>query len=365
WTQLEVGFAEKYMDGTPRTLQCVGAPCTSNADVALDADVREMLQFHSQVTAVLGLCRMIMQFQRQSFVVKSLASNRYPWVLVGSCHVRIGTTNSGNEFVNSTSGRKEKKVGCMVNRNILEKIIMQFQWQSIVVKSMATNCIHRYPNTKGLDRAIGILTELFMFRRDHCQMGPTKIGIPRRASEIRGASKGVIMVHQICMPLELPSLIKSHIRAVWDIKLSQGATKPVPRLGLLDLVVAMVCKLGKGRMATILRLLAPGDCPNITEAEVIHDKCNAQVIHKELHEANETNLLDEEDNIISKYTRNEKEHIKWLTVFYAIAQPSQNDIFLRLGLAIRFITLSETRPDMHVFDCKPLADPLHLVMFED
>ncbi|XP_059632670.1 uncharacterized protein LOC132275239 isoform X2 [Cornus florida] len=65
----------------------------------------------------------------------------------------------------------------------------------------------------------------------------------------------------------------------------------------------MVCSLGSGRMAAMARLLAA--------EEVGHHKLVAQYIHRELREADEANLLDEED--------------------------------------------------MHVFDLKPMTDPLHLV----
>ncbi|PON80277.1 hypothetical protein PanWU01x14_007270 [Parasponia andersonii] len=73
----------------------------------------------------------------------------------------------------------------------------------------------------------------------------------------------------------------------------------------------MVCSLGSGRMAVMARLLAAGNFSrNLTE-EVGHQKLAANLICRELSEADEPNLLDEED--------------------------------------------------MHVFGLKPMADPLHLV----
>ncbi|XXG54232.1 hypothetical protein AAC387_Pa03g2172 [Persea americana] len=73
----------------------------------------------------------------------------------------------------------------------------------------------------------------------------------------------------------------------------------------------MVCTLGRGRMAVMARLLTSGNFPEATAEEVKHEKLAAQSIYRELHEADEANLLEEED--------------------------------------------------MHVFDCKPLTDPLNLV----
>ncbi|XP_042519687.1 101 kDa malaria antigen-like isoform X2 [Macadamia integrifolia] len=73
----------------------------------------------------------------------------------------------------------------------------------------------------------------------------------------------------------------------------------------------MVCTLGKGRMAAMVRLLETGNFSEITAEEASHEKLAVQSIHREFREADEANLLEEED--------------------------------------------------MHVFDCKPLADPLHLV----
>nr|DAD33451.1 TPA_asm: hypothetical protein HUJ06_012302 [Nelumbo nucifera] len=73
----------------------------------------------------------------------------------------------------------------------------------------------------------------------------------------------------------------------------------------------MVCTLGRGRMAAIVRILETRKFSEITAEEASHEKLAAQSIHRELREADEANLLEEED--------------------------------------------------MHVFDCKPMADPLHLV----
>ncbi|KAL5782382.1 hypothetical protein ACOSP7_007411 [Xanthoceras sorbifolium] len=73
----------------------------------------------------------------------------------------------------------------------------------------------------------------------------------------------------------------------------------------------MVCSLGSSRMAVMARLLeARSFSPTIAE-EVSYQKLAVQNIYRELHEADEANLLD--------------------------------------------------REDMHVFGLKPMADPLHLV----
>ncbi|KAM0988353.1 hypothetical protein ACFX13_012550 [Malus domestica] len=73
----------------------------------------------------------------------------------------------------------------------------------------------------------------------------------------------------------------------------------------------MVCPLGNGRMAVMARLLAGVNVSQSTTEGVGHHKFAAQIICRELSEANEANLLDEED--------------------------------------------------MHVFGLKPMVDPLHLV----
>ncbi|ONI28439.1 hypothetical protein PRUPE_1G142600 [Prunus persica] len=73
----------------------------------------------------------------------------------------------------------------------------------------------------------------------------------------------------------------------------------------------MVCSLGSGRMAVMARLLASGSVTQSIAEEVGHQKFDAQMICRELSDANEANLLDEED--------------------------------------------------MHVFGLKPMDDPLHLV----
>ncbi|KAK1318141.1 hypothetical protein QJS10_CPB04g00731 [Acorus calamus] len=73
----------------------------------------------------------------------------------------------------------------------------------------------------------------------------------------------------------------------------------------------MVCSIGRERMADTVRLLASGNIPEITSEEATHEKLAVQFIHRELNDADEANLLDEED--------------------------------------------------MHVFDSRPLTDPLHLV----
>ncbi|KAG5554923.1 hypothetical protein RHGRI_012471 [Rhododendron griersonianum] len=73
----------------------------------------------------------------------------------------------------------------------------------------------------------------------------------------------------------------------------------------------MVCSLGSGRMAVMARLLAAGSFSQTIAEEVCYQKLPTQYIQTELREADEANLLDEEE--------------------------------------------------MHVFDLKPMTDPLHLV----
>ncbi|KAL7178069.1 hypothetical protein ACSBR2_031260 [Camellia fascicularis] len=73
----------------------------------------------------------------------------------------------------------------------------------------------------------------------------------------------------------------------------------------------MVCSLGSGRMEAMARLLAAGSFSQTIAEEVGNQKLAAQCIQRELREADEANLLDEED--------------------------------------------------MHVFDLKPMTDSLHLV----
>ncbi|KAH7678785.1 hypothetical protein IHE45_06G019900 [Dioscorea alata] len=73
----------------------------------------------------------------------------------------------------------------------------------------------------------------------------------------------------------------------------------------------MVCTIGDGRMAAMVRLLKIESSPEITAEEANLEKIARQKIHKEFHDADEENLLEEED--------------------------------------------------MHVFDSRPLTDPLHLV----
>ncbi|XP_062176227.1 uncharacterized protein LOC133881304 isoform X2 [Alnus glutinosa] len=73
----------------------------------------------------------------------------------------------------------------------------------------------------------------------------------------------------------------------------------------------MVCSIGSGRMAVMARLLAAGTFSQTMAEEVGRQKLAAQDICRELRDADEANLLDEED--------------------------------------------------MHVFGLKPMAEPLHLV----
>ncbi|XXG80703.1 hypothetical protein AAC387_Pa09g1510 [Persea americana] len=75
-------------------------------------------------------------------------------------------------------------------------------------------------------------------------------------------------------------------------------------------MVSTVSSLGRGRMAALARLLVLGGFPEATAEEANIEKLAIQSICRELHEADEANLLNEED--------------------------------------------------MHVFDCRPLTDPLNL-----
>ncbi|KAJ8466206.1 hypothetical protein OPV22_028758 [Ensete ventricosum] len=83
------------------------------------------------------------------------------------------------------------------------------------------------------------------------------------------------------------------------------------RRSISRLLVPMVCMLGRGRMAAMVRLLKVGSFQEITREEAINEKIATQSIDNEFHDADEANLLEEED--------------------------------------------------MHIFDCRPLTDPLHLV----
>eukprot|EP00268_Persea_americana_P024428 TRINITY_DN2384_c0_g3_i2.p1 TRINITY_DN2384_c0_g3~~TRINITY_DN2384_c0_g3_i2.p1 ORF type:complete len:392 (+),score=90.83 TRINITY_DN2384_c0_g3_i2:292-1467(+) len=76
-------------------------------------------------------------------------------------------------------------------------------------------------------------------------------------------------------------------------------------------MVSTVSSLGRERMAALARLLVLGGFPEATAEEANIEKLAIQSICRELHEADEANLLNEED--------------------------------------------------MHVFDCRPLTDPLNLV----
>ncbi|XP_078440361.1 uncharacterized protein LOC144710441 isoform X3 [Wolffia australiana] len=73
----------------------------------------------------------------------------------------------------------------------------------------------------------------------------------------------------------------------------------------------MICPTRRGKMAAILRHLGNGNYHEITAEEARCEKLAAETIHSELNEADEANLLEEED--------------------------------------------------MHVFDSRPLVDPLELV----
>ncbi|WCJ23550.1 hypothetical protein M5689_005572 [Euphorbia peplus] len=57
----------------------------------------------------------------------------------------------------------------------------------------------------------------------------------------------------------------------------------------------MVYSIGSGRMAVMARLLAAGSSSRVIGEEVRRQKLAAQCIHRELNEADEANLLDEED----------------------------------------------------------------------
>ncbi|XP_012069409.1 uncharacterized protein LOC105631831 isoform X2 [Jatropha curcas] len=57
----------------------------------------------------------------------------------------------------------------------------------------------------------------------------------------------------------------------------------------------MVCSVGSGRMAVMARLLAAGSLSQTIGDEIGQQKLSAQCIFRELHEADEANLLNEED----------------------------------------------------------------------
>ncbi|KAK4283558.1 hypothetical protein QN277_000496 [Acacia crassicarpa] len=57
----------------------------------------------------------------------------------------------------------------------------------------------------------------------------------------------------------------------------------------------MVCSLGSGRMAVIARLLAAGRFSQPTAEEIGHQKSAAEYVFRGLRDADEANLLDEED----------------------------------------------------------------------
>ncbi|XAR57134.1 hypothetical protein NMG60_11025166 [Bertholletia excelsa] len=57
----------------------------------------------------------------------------------------------------------------------------------------------------------------------------------------------------------------------------------------------MVCSLGSGRMATMARLLSAGAFSQTLAEDIRNQKLAAQYVRRELREADEANLLDEED----------------------------------------------------------------------
>ncbi|XP_015573374.1 uncharacterized protein LOC8262383 isoform X1 [Ricinus communis] len=57
----------------------------------------------------------------------------------------------------------------------------------------------------------------------------------------------------------------------------------------------MVCSLGSGRMAVMARILAAASLSQTIREEVGQQKLAAQCIYREFHEADEANLLDEDD----------------------------------------------------------------------
>jgi len=73
----------------------------------------------------------------------------------------------------------------------------------------------------------------------------------------------------------------------------------------------MVCMLGHWRMASVVKLLKVENYSDVTTEEINDEKTATQLLRKGFLDADEANLLEEED--------------------------------------------------MHVFGCKPMADPLHLV----
>ncbi|KAG6524776.1 hypothetical protein ZIOFF_014715 [Zingiber officinale] len=98
----------------------------------------------------------------------------------------------------------------------------------------------------------------------------------------------------------------------------------------------MVCMLGCGRMAAMARLLKVGSFQGMTAEEMTNEKLAAHTIHNEFQDANEANLLEEAD------------FLSCFFFFYFI-------IVLEIILQI-----DHHFADMHVFDYRPLTDPLHL-----
>ncbi|KAG6528618.1 hypothetical protein ZIOFF_010797 [Zingiber officinale] len=87
------------------------------------------------------------------------------------------------------------------------------------------------------------------------------------------------------------------------------------------LLIPMVCMLGCGRMAAMARLLKVGSFQGMTAEEMTNEKLAAHTIHNEFQDANEANLLEEAEIIFQ---------------------------------------IDHHFADMHVFDYRPLTDPLHL-----
>ncbi|KAK9933677.1 hypothetical protein M0R45_020859 [Rubus argutus] len=92
----------------------------------------------------------------------------------------------------------------------------------------------------------------------------------------------------------------------------------------------MVCSLGSGRMAVMARLLAGGSVSKSLAEEVPHQKIAAHLICRELIEANDANLLDEEVDGVQSSTN----ILQILPIYDMI---------------------------WHVFDSEPMADTLLLV----
>ncbi|KAM7488211.1 hypothetical protein LguiB_025695 [Lonicera macranthoides] len=67
----------------------------------------------------------------------------------------------------------------------------------------------------------------------------------------------------------------------------------------------MVCSLGSRRMAAMARLLAAGGVSQTIAEDVAHWNLATKYIQRELREADEANLLDEEGKYVAMLVRSQ------------------------------------------------------------